>query len=104
MEPKTIYKATHSDDWAQSTGQGSTRSGQAIQDVKIWGLDRQPTETDVKLAVMVYKMKLGPIGQVHKYNARICGKKFKKVEGGVHYETFAPNPKPENLRICFNFN
>ena len=42
----------------------------------------------------VYKVKLGPGGQVDKYKARYMAKGFKKMERLDYFETFAPTRKP----------
>ena len=53
----------------------------ALQDSQNWNLARPPTDRDVILVKWVYKMKLGPSGQVDKNKTRYVAKNFKPVEG-----------------------
>ena len=62
----------------------------ALQDNETWNLVRPPTDRDVIPGNWVYKVKLGPSGQVDKYKARYVAKGFKQVEGLDYFETFAP--------------
>ena len=52
----------------------------------------------------VYKVKLGPSGQVDKYKARYVAKGFKQVEGLDYFETFAPICKTETFRILLQLS
>ena len=49
-------------------------------------------------------MKLGPGGQVDKHKARYEAKGLKQVEGLDSFEIFAPNFKPETIRIPNHFS
>ena len=60
----------------------------ALQDNETWNLVRPPTDRDVIVGKWVYKVKLGPSGQVDKYKARYVAKGFKQVEGLDYFETF----------------
>ena len=71
----------------------------ALQDNETWNLVRPPTDRDVKPGELVYKIKLGPSGQVDKYKAYYLANCFKQVEGLDTFETFAPTCKPETFRI-----
>ena len=65
---------------------------------------RPPTDRIVIPAKWVYKLKLGPSGQVNKYKARYVAKSFKPVEGLDYFETFVPNCKPETFRILIQLS
>ena len=71
----------------------------ALQDNGTWDLVRPPTDRDVISGKWVYKVNLGPSGQVDKYKARYVAKGFKQVEGLDYFETFPPTCKPETFRI-----
>ena len=49
----------------------------ALQDNETWNLVRPRTDRDVIPGKWVYKVKLGPSGQVDKYKARYVAKGFK---------------------------
>ena len=76
----------------------------ALQDNKTWNLVRPPTDRDVIPGKSVYKVKLGPSGQVDKYKARYVAKGFKQVEGLDYFETSAPTCKPETFRILLQLS
>ena len=76
----------------------------ALQDNETWNLVRPPTDRDVIPGKWVYKVKLGPSGQVDKYKARYVAKGFKQVEGLDYFETFAPTCKPETFRILLQLS
>ena len=76
----------------------------ALQDNETWDLVRPPTDRDVIPGKWVYKVKLGPSGQVGKYNARFVAKSFKQVEGLNYFETFAPNCKQETFSILLQLS
>ena len=76
----------------------------ALQDNETWNLVRPPTDRDVKPGKWVYKVKLGPSGQVDKHKARYVAKGFKQVEGLDYFETFAPTCKPETFRILLQIS
>ena len=87
VEPKTVYEARQGDDWDQ------------------WHRAmKAPTDRDVIPGKWVYKVKLGPSGQVDKYKARYVAKSFKQVEGLDYFETFAPTCKPETFRILLQLS
>ena len=71
----------------------------ALQDNETWNLVRPPTDRDVIPGKWVYKVKLGPSGQVKKYKAGYVAMSFKQVEGLDYFETFAPTCKSETFRI-----
>ena len=98
MEPKTVYEAKQGDYWVQ-WHRAMRDEVKALQDNETWNLVRPPTDRDVIPGKWVYKVKLGPSGQVDKYKARYVAKGFKQVEGLDYFETFAPICKPETFRI-----
>ena len=65
---------------------------------------RPPTDRVVIPDKWVYKVKLGPSGQVDKYKSRYLAKDFKKMEGLDYFETFAPTCKPETFRILLQLS
>ena len=70
--------------------------------------DLEPSETTHRqgrhTGKWVYKMKLGPSGQVDKYKARYVSQIFKRVEGLDYFENFAPICKPETFRILLQLS
>ena len=76
----------------------------ALQDNETWDLVRPPTDRDVIPGKWVFKVKLGPSGQVNKYRARNVAKGFKQVEGLDYFETFAPACEPETFRILLHLS
>ena len=87
VEPKTVYEAKHGDDWDQ-WHRAMKYEFKALQDHETWNLVRPPTDRDVIPGKWVYKAKLGPNGQVDKYNKRYVEKSFKQVEELDYFETF----------------
>ena len=81
VEPKTVYEAKQSDDWDQ-WHRAMKDEVKALQDNETWNLVRPPTDRDVipGNVIWVYKVKLGPSGQVDKYKARYLAKGFKQVD------------------------
>ena len=69
----------------------------AHQDNENWNLVRPPRDRDVIPGKWVYKVKLGPSGQVDKYKVRY-------VEGRDYFETFGPICKPETFRILLQLS
>ena len=65
---------------------------------------RPTTDRDVIPGKRVYKVKLGPSGQVDKYKARNVAKGFKQVEGLDYLEAFVPTCKPETFRILLQLS
>ena len=59
----------------------------------------RPTDKDFISGKWVYKVKLGPSGQVNKYKARYVAKSYKQEEGLDYSETFGPTCKSETFRI-----
>ena len=103
MEPKTVYEAKQADEldqWYQAMN-GEVK---ALQDNKTRDLVRPPTDRDVIPGKWVYKVKLGPSGQVDKYKALYVAKSFKQVEGLDNFETFAPTCKQETFRILLQLS
>ena len=98
MEPKTVYEAKQGDDWDQWHREMKDEV-KALVDNETWNLVRPPTDKDVIPGKWLYKVKLGPSGQVDKYKARYVAKGFKQVEGLDYFETFAPTCKPGTFRI-----
>ena len=76
----------------------------AFQDNQTWNLVRPPTDRDVIPCKWVYKVKLGPSGQVDKYKADYVAKSFKQVEGLDYFETLAPTCKLETCRILLQLS
>ena len=103
VEPKTVYEAKQGDDWDQ-WHRAMKDEVKALQDNETWNLVRPPTDRDVIPGKWVYKVKLGPSGQVDKYKARYVAKGFKQVEGLDYFETFAPTCKPETFRILLQLS
>ena len=75
VEPKTVYEAKQGDDWDQ-WHRAMKDEVKALQDNGTWNLVTPPTDRDVKPGKWVYKVKLGPSGQVDKYKARYVAKDF----------------------------
>ena len=98
VEFETVYETKQADEWDQWYREKNDEV-KALQDNETWDLVRPPTDRDVKPGKWVYKVNLGPSGQVHKYKARYVAKGFKQVEGLDYFETFAPTCKPETFRI-----
>ena len=103
VEPKTVYEAKQGDDWDQWHREMKDEV-KALQDNETWNLARPPTDRDVIPGKWVYKVKLGPSGQVDKYKARYVAKRFKQVEGLDYFKTFAPTYKPETFRILLQLS
>ena len=102
-EHKTVYEAKQGDDWDQCY-RAKKDGVRALQDNETWNLVRPPTDRDVIPGKCVYKVKLGPSGQVNKYKARYVAKGFKQLEGLDYFETFAPTCKPEKFRILLQLS
>ena len=77
VEPKTVYEAKKGDDWDQ-WHRAIKDEVKALQDNETWNLVRPPTDRDVIPGKWVYKVKLGPSGQVDKYKAPYVAKGFKQ--------------------------
>ena len=103
LEPKTVYEAKQADEWDQWY-RAMNDEVKALQYNETWDLVRPSTDRDVIPGKWVYKLNLGPSGQVDKNKARYMAKGFKKVEGLDYFETFAPNGKPETLRILLQLS
>ena len=103
VEHKTLYEAKQGDNWDQWHREMKDEV-KALQDNETWNLVRPPTDSDVIPGKRVYKVKLGPSGQVDKNKARYVAKGFKQVEGLDYFETFAPNYKPEAFRILLQLS
>ena len=103
VEPKTVYEAKQADDWDQWY-RAMSDEVKALQNNETWDLVRPPTDRDVVPGKWVYKVKLGPGGQVDKYKASYVAKSFKQVEGLDYFETFAPTCKPETFRILLQLS
>ena len=76
VEPKTVYEAKQCDDLDQ-WHQAIKDEVKALQDNETWNLVRSPTDRDVIPGKWVYKVKLGPSGQVNEYKACYVAKGFK---------------------------
>ena len=103
VEPKTVYEAKQGDDWDQ-WHRAMKEEVKAFQDNETSNQVRPPTDRDVIPVKWVYKLKLGPTGQIDKYKARYLAKCFNQVEGLDYFETFAPNCKPETFRILLQIS
>ena len=103
VEPKTVYKAKQADEWDQWY-RAMNDEVKARQDNQTRDLVRPPSDRDVMPGKLVYKVKLGPSGQVDKYKQRYVVKGFKQVEGLDYFETFQPTCKPETFRILFQLS
>ena len=103
VEPKTIHEAKKADGWDQWY-RAMNEEVKALQDNETWDLVRPPTDRDVIPGKWVYKVKMGPSGQVDKYKARYVAKGFKQVEGLDYFENFAPTCKPETFRILLQLS
>ena len=73
VEPRTVYEAKQGDDWNQ-WHRVMKDEVKARQDNENWNLVRPPTDRDVIPGKCVYKVKLGPSGQVDKNKARYVAK------------------------------
>ena len=80
---KTVYEAKQVDDWYQ-WHRAMKDEVKALQDNDTWNLVRPPTDRDFIPGKWVYKMKLGPSGQVDKYNARYVAKVSNKWDFSVY--------------------
>ena len=69
-----------------------------LQDNETWSLVRAATDKDVIPSKWVYKVKLGPSGQVDKNKARYVAKSFKQMEGLDYFDNFCL-PVSQTLRI-----
>ena len=69
VESKTVYEAKQVDDWDQ-WHRAMKDEVKALQENETWNLVRPPTDRDFIPGKWVYKVKLGPSGQVDKYKAR----------------------------------
>ena len=98
MEPKTVYEARHGGVWDQ-WHRAMKDEVKALQDNETLNLVRPPTDRDVIPGKWVYKVKLGPSGQVDKYRARYVAKDFQKIEGLDYFDTLARTFKSETIRI-----
>ena len=103
VEPKTVYETKQGDDWDQ-WHRAMKDEVKALQDKETWNLVRPPTDRDVIPGKWVYKVKLGPCGQVDKYKEQYAAKCFKHLEGLVYFEFFAPTCKPETFRILLELS
>ena len=65
MEHKAINEAKQGDDWDQ-WHRAMKNEVKALEGNETWNLVRSPTDKDVKPGKWVYKVKLGPSGQVDK--------------------------------------
>ena len=100
VKPKTVYEAKQSDEWDQWYREMNDEV-KALQDNETCDLVRPPTDRDVIQGKCVYKVKLGPSGQVDKYKARYVAKSFKQVD---YFETFSTTCKPETFRILLELS
>ena len=103
VEPKTVYEAKQADkrdQWYRAMKD----EVKALQDNETWDLVRPPTDRDVIPRKWVYKVQLGPSGQVDKNKGRYVAKGFKQVEGLDYFETLAPTCKPETFRILLQLS
>ena len=103
VETKTVYEAKQDDDWDQ-WHRAMKDEVKALQDNETWSLVRPPTDRDVIPGNWVYKVKLGPSGQVDQYKARYVAKGFKQVEEMDYIKTFAPSCKPEIFRLLLQLS
>ena len=103
VEPKTVYEAKQADEWDQRY-RAMNDEVKALQDNETWDLVRPPTDRDDIPGRGIYKVKLGPSGQVDKNKARHVAKVFKQVEGLDYFETFASTCKPETFRILLQLS
>ena len=98
-EPKTVYETKQGDDWDQ-WHRAMKDEVKALQDNETWKIVKPQTDRDVIPGKGVYKMKLGPSGQLDKYKTRYLAKGFKQVEGLDYFDTFAP----ETFRILLQLS
>ena len=63
VEPKRVHEAEQGDDW-DKWHRAMKDEVKALQDNETWNLVRPPTDRDVIPGKWVYKVKLGPSGQV----------------------------------------
>ena len=98
LEPKTICEAKQGDNRDQ-WHRALKDEVQTLQDNGTSNLVGPPTDSDILTGKWVYKVQLGPSGQLNKYKARYVAKGLKQVEGLDYFETFAPSFKSETFRI-----
>ena len=103
VESKTVYETKQADEWDQWY-RAMNDEVKVLQDNETWDLVRPTTVRDVLPGKWVYKVKLGPSGQVDKYKARYVAKGFKPVEGLDYFATPAPTCKPKTFRILFQLS
>ena len=103
VEPKTVYEAKQGDHWDQ-WHRAKKDEVRALQDNQTRNLVRPPTDRDVIQGKWVYKVKLGPAGQVNKYKARYVAKGVKQVEGLDYFGSIEPTYKPETFRILLQLS
>ena len=103
VEPKTVYEAKQGNNWDQ-WHRAMKDEVKALQDNETWNLLIPPTDRDVIPGKWVYKVKLGPRGQVDKYKVRSVTKGFKQVYGLDYFVTFAPTCKPAIFRILLQLS
>ena len=77
VEHKTVCEAKQGDDWDQ-WHRAIKDKVKALQYNETWNLVRPPTDRDVIPGKWVYKVKLGPSGQVYKYKARYVAKSLNR--------------------------
>ena len=94
----TLFEAKQGDNWDQCH-RAIKDEVKALQVNETWNPVRPLTDREVIPGKWLYKVKLGPSGQVNKYNARYLAKDIKQVEELDYFETFAPTCKPETFRI-----
>ena len=73
VEPKNVYKAKQGDDW-HKWHRTMKDEVKAFQDNETCNPVRPPTDRDAIPGKWVYKVKLGPSGQLDKYKARYVAK------------------------------
>ena len=78
VETRNVYEAKQGDDWDQWY-RAMKDEVKALQDNETWDLVGPPTDRDVIPGKWVYKLKIGPSGQVGKYKARYVAKGFKQL-------------------------
>ena len=102
VEPKTVDEAMQSDEWDQWF-RAMNDEVKALQDNETWDLVRPPTDRDVIPVKWVYKVKLGPSGQVDKYKARYVAKGFKQMRGLDYFEILRPPVSKRHSRFYFSY-
>lgn len=99
-EPRTLKDAQESDDWPKWKA-AMDEELDALNKNKTWELVDKPAHARPIKCKWVYKVKLGPNGNVERYKARLVAKGYSQIENVDYKETFAPVASMTTIRILF---